>query len=730
MATRRPSRRSRKTAVIRRATVEFNCKNSVHLDLLPGVRKVYLSPYTQSFVGCRVGENITTDTAWVLVNKTLIQDHIEIYEGQSEFYAITNDIKNMPKEEILVGTLYYNQDESIKFYICVTPQDQQLILDAVEKDKKTLWEKILHSLLPTCRQWQSLGKRLSILFFPIHSKEISGSEPEIDCELSRIIRPQIAVDLEGCIPLRKQSIHFVIRTVENLRNGYMELVARYAIKSIMRKRVDIGIQSSPLKKNIAVQGTDCAKKSKTTQYSIQLKDVKLTDKMMKQLLIFMSSKLLELKDILKLNFSLDFFSNDYMNLKKTESLLTVIEATEIKSYQDVIHCRRRQISCFAWNAIISGIVAAAHSSNPIFSINKGVSTQNIEYDTVFDSHLVLVWHYGDNLLPKLFLHASRDVTTISFCPYDANILVGGYDNGQVAVWDLTDRLIPHEARRFRTDIQQKNHVLIMSEMGWFKPPLADNHIFPVLCCDCEDGHSGAVTSINWVPPSKYIAPQRVYKNSYKNRPHMQFVTASIDGYRILVWDLQLGQENWEYKKKSFRLTLRPEALLREISPLKALKKYFKPVCQLIIKQLSYPVMNVFMQNQNYYYVAKNPATLNDIDAMTYFRVSELLDFDYTRSFFFATGVGTIHEATWEASDYDPKYFAVDEKCDIENFTNIHDGPIIVCEANPYLPDVVLTIGGSVVAIWYLTRIKVRNLRNISHFETFSFVNSPLCSLLL
>ena len=56
---------------------------------------------------------------------------------------------------------------------------------------------------------------------------------------------------------------------------------------------------------------------------------------------------------------------------------------------------------------------------------------------------VLVWSFDDSLRPKLMLESKREVTAVSFCPYDGNVVVGGCKNGQVIACILCTSEITH-----------------------------------------------------------------------------------------------------------------------------------------------------------------------------------------------------------------------------------------------------------------------------------------------
>ena len=57
------------------------------------------------------------------------------------------------------------------------------------------------------------------------------------------------------------------------------------------------------------------------------------------------------------------------------------------------------------------------------------------YEQVFlaceGNNKVLIWSFDDCLSPKLILECPREVTSVSVCPIDSSIIIGGCINGQV-----------------------------------------------------------------------------------------------------------------------------------------------------------------------------------------------------------------------------------------------------------------------------------------------------------
>lgn len=528
-------------------------------------------------------------------------------------------------------------------------------------------------------------------------------------------RPLLAVDIESDFPFQKLKTRFRIRLSEQVNNGYMELRCGRPLKArfLLRKRVDRGTQVTLPKFSKSVQTLNSLKRNQTIQFHYKGPEKSGKTRSLARILTAKLDKFLELTELcdkLIENNRMNLYQDDYNDLKSCNNPEVFQLPSDFKQYQD-IKFQRTKVNCMSWNAIISGVVAVAYSRNPLLCVSKLIHIEEVLEPSI-EKHIILIWFYKDNLRPKLYLHATSEVTALSFCPYDENILVAGYSNGLVAVWDLTDLLIDPETPIFLSGSEQQYHSLIMQETNWFQRPLGVEHIFPVLTSEFQMGHMSPVTSITWIPPNYYMSDMRRYEECKSGIKHMQFLTVTLDGNKVLVWDLKPDQYHIVQKTKRSkvsRLAELPEGLHQNKSPLHKLHTCFKPVCKLFVsipttKSNNNPLMKMVMKNELYHYVPVNPSTLRDLDASTYFRTNRLtFDFDMTQKIIFTTGLGTIQIAFWDGANY--KGDITDEECKIESLEVVHDGPILVCEINTYFPEMLLTVGGSVFAIWDPSKTK-------------------------
>ena len=51
---------------------------------------------------------------------------------------------------------------------------------------------------------------------------------------------------------------------------------------------------------------------------------------------------------------------------------------------------------------------------------------------------ILLWNFNDPIHPQYVLEAPGDVHCFRFCPTNADVVIGGLESGQVAIWSLAE----------------------------------------------------------------------------------------------------------------------------------------------------------------------------------------------------------------------------------------------------------------------------------------------------
>jgi hypothetical protein len=169
-----------------------------------------------------------------------------------------------------------------------------------------------------------------------------------------------------------------------------------------------------------------------------------------------SSKQIDmLLDILEFN-QIDLYRNDYPFIAKKEiQKYHTPYLEELCCFANIAKCKGRVVTSIDWHPEYSGVLVAAYGFNAICTMKKDDDEVDEVKRAIIESNPVLLWSFDDPLYPKLELESIREISTISFCPYDGNIVIGGTDNGQVIIWDITDRLKKVETEELLTPEQAK-----------------------------------------------------------------------------------------------------------------------------------------------------------------------------------------------------------------------------------------------------------------------------------
>lgn len=210
---------------------------------------------------------------------------------------------------------------------------------------------------------------------------------------------------------------------------------------------------------------------------------------------------------------------------------------------------------------------------------------------------ILLWSFDDTLYPKLILESPREVTCLSFCPYDGNILIGSLTTGQLIIWDLKNCLYKVEHPDELTDKQARNRERLHSFMTWteFVENSKQNVVHPAAISHYELSHKKCITSIKWLNRKHSITTSGLIQESIKpNEFYRHFVTSSLDG-TVAFWDLDFIETDVnpaEIKrtdtKRKFSIRMMPE---QTVSPFAKLNGIFRPVyvvtCEQPISSLIY-----------------------------------------------------------------------------------------------------------------------------------------------
>lgn len=204
-----------------------------------------------------------------------------------------------------------------------------------------------------------------------------------------------------------------------------------------------------------------------------------------------------------------------------------------------------------------------------------------------------MWSFDDHLNPKLELETPRQVTCISYCPYNENLVIGGTINGQLIIWDLTGRLEKVETEEILTFAQLKYRSAMRRFLLWTKEMNQEQIVRSAAISSLELSQKAAITAIEWFNQRHFVAPTGLVRESESpDAKNSFFATASVDG-TIAFWDLSFSNANENRKVSRARKKKIPDFMVKEESPYARLNGLF---CPLFLLVLNRPVTSIIMDH--------------------------------------------------------------------------------------------------------------------------------------
>lgn len=188
--------------------------------------------------------------------------------------------------------------------------------------------------------------------------------------------------------------------------------------------------------------------------------------------------------VLQQNELIDIFKNDYQDLGEDDALLDQGQPTilqEFQSFTDLQNSKSKSISCISWHPTLKGIIAIACAQRSGFEdrLANGSAVRP-------KSALILLWSFQDPIRPQLILEAPDDVLSFQFNPVDPTIVIAGCNNGQVALWDITEYTELLKNSRTGSD-EGKDKVIVTPSLKWD------------VLSSIESSHRSSIQDIQWFP---------------------------------------------------------------------------------------------------------------------------------------------------------------------------------------------------------------------------------------
>lgn len=462
---------------------------------IEGLKNVKLTALTQKILGCIVGEHVTAESPWVSINKELVDENLYLHHESSDFLPVRDDLANYTDSTLLMG---YDPDyipckgeEVHRFYIAVTEKARENLLMQLEEERRSTEERLKNSVNKKILPWVSMG-----------------SEAEVDFSITKNTRPLIELQLETDIDELLRPVQFKDREVHDAKDGCVSIgPGRHEFPAVYKKRVDAAVQAIPVVSPHFAQTDPGIPLNAWTQYVYDMDTAQEAKERGSAPELLPHHKFSEadyLEKALEYNETFDLYTNDYPLLVRNEGDDSVPRKSLFEEYQaftDVTHCKNMLISSIAWHPMWSGVVALAYSSAVrCLPAQEGDTNVDQVVRDVYARNPVLVWSFKDFLKPRLILESPREVCTISWCPTDPNVLVGGCASGQLIIWDLKGKLEAVEGREYLTPDQQRYRLAMETLVGWLKPQAPAQYVRPAALSNIQFSHAGRVTDIQWLSP--------------------------------------------------------------------------------------------------------------------------------------------------------------------------------------------------------------------------------------
>ncbi|KAJ8673532.1 hypothetical protein QAD02_004794, partial [Eretmocerus hayati] len=661
---------------------------------IPGVARLDLQPLTQKIVGCVVDENVTTEYPWLYVRKEIIEDNIDLHSESSDFLPVKNEIETYPGNQMLIGYAPSLEHKG-QFYLCTTEESRAEVSRQIDEQRLEQQRLVRDAVLKKPGSWCSLG-----------------SEKVIDETIVKSSRPLYELEIETSINQLKAPISLTDRTSDNQRDGYVELVPyRESFTNVMKVLVDQDAEVIALTRESPSQTEMALQVNSSCQCALDKEPKAEPDTFdEKQLKKFLEDRIDDVCEKIVANSKWDVYANDYAKLEDIGSGFNDgLQFTGYEEHQSFFDARitgGKVINDLAWHPQLSGVAAVAYTTHS--------KSENLVGPKHYDQHfegMVLIWSLDDCLKPKLILESKRQVTAVSFCPTNGNIIVGGCSNGQIVVWDTTGKIEAVETVVVRTAAQVKHATLIKSLTTWMKEPSDSSIVAPTVTSSLQYSQKGPITGISWLPPYQLLDAQGRLQDlpddTEEANLSLQFVASSHDG-SIAFYDL-----NWrppedkkvKLAKKKKKGVVKPEGLAQSISQYRVLDGIFKPVYELIVQYdgvaRNMIVTSMSLRDQILVKKQIEPKLKldDDITRRRYYKVVFEKKEPILPEIFVGTSIGECGVVTWEGFEFKTGVTLNKEVCKWLWRKQVHDGPVTNVVRSPHLRNVLMTIGGRVFAVW-------------------------------
>ena len=511
------------------------------VEVPAGVYPLFLTGATASGHGL---DGLTVDDPYKMVSKKDLMAEIQFKGAISDFYVARKPIEKYPEDELLVCL----DDDEIygqNFFVCITTAEaERVIAEELAKhppkasggggggggeggggggeeegeEEDTYVEEPY--VPPVSKPWESLGSEAEIVEEAIHKTR----DPYVLAMVRK--RREFGAAYKFSDRDAQEDPNLTQNDCRPYKDPNFEL---------RRKELSVGVQAIPESADAKAQTTWFRPMNKALQYDyISMKPREAVDLLdsaaMRAFLVDIKP---QLDDALQQNETVDIFADDFAELAEDEATLGNKNDTELKELQSYYHleyCGSRKLTFIQWQPREKGVVAVSGARNMSFDDRVAVSGK-------VNTGYILLWNQADPINPQYVLEAPGDIYCFRFCPSDQDLIIGGLESGQVAVWNLV------QARTAAREAKQLNDESSEKEGG-------TNTITckPTVISAVDQSHRRTITDLAWLPLGLEVTEKGKFlrKPSEMKAEHL-FMSIAGDGM-CLFWDLRKSVEVPEEKK--------------------------------------------------------------------------------------------------------------------------------------------------------------------------------------
>lgn len=627
--------------------------------------KIILDIELQREMGVEVGPNISAEKPWKQIRKEILEEFLP--ENSPELIDLKIRLREMDDNQlILLGYASHLSDEVDIFVIIENEKVAKEASEIIRKLEILDRLKARNLVIKQPRPWIS-----------------AGSEQDVDLMTPERREGGAYVKIQSTYPIRQKAKNFSMRLVEDVQDGYVELVpGRKKIEIVYKRTNDMAIQCGSIPNHKEQQTDPTFPTNAWSQYLYEIAEEKAASKASDtassvaatsksqskattpapELNISASEKVKDLIETLQFN-KIDMYRDDYnLIAKKDFPRFQTPVLEELFCFADISKTKNRFVSSVSWHPHLSGIVAASYTFETFSTFFPIAHETNVVQRTVIEKNPVLIWSFDDTLKPKLELFAPREVYCLSFCPYDSNVLIGGMVSGDIIIWDLKGCIERVEIEEVLTPEQARNRRMTQEFLNWMDTTDTDRIIQPAAVSSIEESHMEPITDIKWMPQNFYCTLGGQIKEA-PDKSRRNFVTSSIDG-SVCFWDLDFKPSDEDLKKRKFDLKHRvPVELEEEQSPYQKFDLVFRPTYRLMVDK---PLSCLLIDEGRY---VTEPVTPQkpDITLRVAYKVIPVYKEHFEMLMVLGTIAGEVCSGVWEGFDFSQGATVNQEKLQVLNY---------------------------------------------------------------